>query len=293
MEKLHHHGVCGQRKLAETCANGGRGERYAHYAGGTEEYVGVDSEETFEGTLGENFFPSAPQSSGGFSSGRDQCDEKPAPVGEKSAVGNANEAQVRQKDEREACGYVYDVDGYGYYHRIEGGLYAEKPPLYGCRRKQGGGSQYAYRIIVGSQLAHAFIGEMAAISISLSGMANASKARPIAAPSTTARLKTALISLWSFLPKARAVSPYRAHAQESEKPNVALNIIDPTAIAPMKKSASRCPAIAVSESLRSGTVMLLTIAGMLRRSISRLIFIASAKLIHIPVSRNRKRFRTL
>ncbi len=100
MEKLHHHGVGGQRKLAETCANGGRGERYAHYAGGTEEYVGVDGEETFEGTLGENFFPSAPQSSGGFSSSHDQCDEKPAPVGEKSAVGNANEAQVRQKDER-------------------------------------------------------------------------------------------------------------------------------------------------------------------------------------------------
>ncbi len=97
----------------------------------------------------------------------------------------------------------------------------------------------------------------------------------MAAPSVTARENTVRSATASSAPKACAVSPVVPIRRKPNSQNVTLIIIDPTAMAPMKLSAPRWPAIAVSHKPSSGTVILLSIAGTLSRIISLLILISA------------------
>ena len=94
-------------------------------------------------------------------------------------------------------------------------------------------------------------------------IADISTANAVDSPSSLA------LSLKSPLPHVWAVIPDVLMRRNPKFQYTKLNIIAPTATAPMNTLSPKCPAMAVSTSPSSGTVMLATIAGNAILKISR------------------------
>lgn len=109
---------------------------------------------------------------------------------------------------------------------------------------------------------------MAAIAAYRTKGCNTTKNNPIMAPAETALTRTLAMVLVSCEPKACEVSPLEPIRRNPNIQQMTLNIMLPTAMAPIYELSPICPTIATSTRPSSGTVMFDTIEGMAMRRIS-------------------------